>query len=336
VRVTRRKDERGAVAVIAAILALLLFAFSAYALDSGNLWQTRRNMVTASDAAALGAAEHYALGTDGCAASVASSLLTANRSDAQLDDCEPSGTSTVHGYVSVKGHANVSFTFAGMFGMSNKDVSSTTTAEWGIPSGAIGLRPIALCDKATPLLKQWLNLPAGPTGPTTTPITITLSNAQPDPCTDSGGNAAGNWGLVFGDGNNATSDIVDWLLNGYGTEVSVGDDAHANPGAFSGSVENALATLRDNQTWFPLPVFDRVDGSAGGNNAQYHVIAFVFVQLVAYDVSGTQATRYIEINLDRGIIQGPCCGTGPDTGTRVVRICDVDTLQPNTSDPRAC
>ena len=130
-RVTRRKDERGAVAVIAAILALLLFAFSAYALDSGNLWQTRRNMVTASDAAALGAAEHYALGTDGCAASVASSLLTANRSDAQLDDCEPSGTSTVHGYVSVKGHANVSFTFAGMFGLSNKDVSSTTTAEWG-------------------------------------------------------------------------------------------------------------------------------------------------------------------------------------------------------------
>ena len=142
--------------------------------------------------------------------------------------------------------------------------------------------------------------------------------------------------MVFGSGNNSTADTVNWPLNGYPTEVSVGEDVHANPGAFSGSVQNALATLRDNKTWFALPVFDQVDGSGNGNNAQYHVIAFVWVQLVSYKVTGPQANRYIEINLDRGIIQGSCCGTGPDSGTRVVRICDVDTLQPNTSDPRAC
>src|SRR4051812_15720106 len=231
-----RPDERGAVAVIVAVMALLLFAAAAYAIDLGNLWQTRRNMVTASDAAALGAASKFALGNDGCA-NDAPNLLKANRSDAALDVCAPSTTDTKDGYVTVKGHTTAEFGFAGLFGIQNHVVSSTTTARWGIASGAVGLRPIALCITATPQLGQWLNLPNGPTGPTTTPITIILNNSQPDSCKDSGGNVAGNWGLAFGTGNNANSDTVTWLNDGYPTQVNVGDDIHANTGAFSGSVQ---------------------------------------------------------------------------------------------------
>ena len=37
-----RRDERGAVAVIVAICAVMFFGFAAYAIDSGNAWQTRR------------------------------------------------------------------------------------------------------------------------------------------------------------------------------------------------------------------------------------------------------------------------------------------------------
>jgi Putative Flp pilus-assembly TadE/G-like len=336
VRVSARHNERGAVAVIVAILAPLLIAAVAYAIDTGNLWQTRRNMVTATDAAALGTAGHFALGSDGCAAGGAPTLLTQNRGDASLDSCQPSTTDTKRGHVTVQGHTTAEFTFAGIFGLQNHTVPSTTTALWGIPSGAIGLRPIALCITATAGLEQWLDLPNGPAGPTTSPLTITLSNSQPDPCLDSGGNVAGNWGLALGSGNNSNSDTADWLLNGFPDPVSIGDDIHANPGAFSGSLQNALQTLLDNHTWFPLPVFDRVDGLANGNNAQYHVVAFVFVQLVAYQVSGAQASRSITVNMDRGVIQGTCCLDGPDTGTRVVRICDVDTLNPDTSDPNAC
>ncbi len=335
-RVTTRHDEHGAVAVITAVLAVLLFAAAAYAIDSGNLWQTRRNMVTATDAGALGAAGKFAIGADGCGTGGAPTLLTDNRSDATLDACLPSTTNTQAGYVSVQGHTTAQFTFAGIFGIRSHAVSSTTTAQWGLPSGALGLRPIALCLTATPALEQWLNLPSGPTGPSTGPITIALGNSQPDSCKDSGGNVAGNWGLAFGSGNNSNSDTVSWLLNGYPNTVSIGDDIHANPGAFSGSLQNALQTLRDDETWFALPVFDRVDGNANGSNAQYHVVSFVWVQLVAYRVSGAQASRYITINLDRGVIQGTCCLAGPDTGTRVVRICDVNTLQPDTSDPNAC
>jgi hypothetical protein len=313
--------------VIVAIVSVVLFGAAAYAIDAGNVWQARRNMVTASDASALGAAGKFAVGQDGCGA--ATTLLTENRSDSVLDSCSPSSTSTDDGYVTVSGHATVPLSFAGLFGMTDKTVHSTTTARWGIPSGASGLRPIALCETATPALEQWLNLPSGPTGPTANPITITMSNTQPDACLDGSGKAAGNWGLAFGNGNNATSDTVSWLQNGYPKKVTIGSDIHANPGAFSGSIQDALRTLRDNGTWFPLPVFDRADGN--GNNTQYHVVAFVFVQLVAFDVSGTQANRNITLNFDRGVIQGTCCAPGPDTGVRAVRICDVDTNNPDTS-----
>jgi Flp pilus assembly protein TadG len=321
------RGERGAVAVVVAVVAVVLFGAAAYAIDTGNLWQTRRNMVTASDAGALAAAGQYARGLDGCAAAVG--VLTANRSDAALDSCTPSGTGT-HGYVTVSGHTTVPLSFAGIFGMSNKQVDAATTAEWGTPSSATGLRPIALCLTATPELEDWLNLPAGPSGPTTSPVKITLSNAQPDACVDSDGNASGNWGLAFGDGNTSNSSTKDWLENGYPNEVGIGENIDANTGAFSGSVADALETLQDDGTWFALPVFDRVVGE-GGTKATYHVVAFVRVQLVDYDVTGTQASRFITVNFDRGLIQGKCCGFGPDTGTHVVRICDVDAVNPDTS-----
>jgi Flp pilus assembly protein TadG len=329
-RAWKRNDEQGAVVVIVALVAVVLFAAAAYAIDAGNLWQTRRNMVTATDASALAAASQYALGEDGCASAI--QWLADNRADATIDACDPSG-STEAGYVTVGGHTVVPFSFAGIFGMKNQSVKSATTAKWGVPSGALGLRPIALCLSSTPGLEQWLNLPNGPTGPTTTPLTITLSNAQPDACKDSTGTAVGNWGLAFGSGNNANSDTVNWLNNGFPNQVNIGSDIVANPGAFSGSLQSALQTLADNNTWFALPVFDRVDnagGNGGGSNATYHVVAFVFVQLVAFNVSGNQAARYITVNLNLGVIQGTCCSTGPDSGTRVVQICDVDTLNPNT------
>jgi hypothetical protein len=284
-------------------------------------------MVTASDAGALAAAGQYARGLDGCA--TAAGILTANRSDAVLDSCRPSGTGT-RGYVTVSGHTTVPLSFAGIFGMSNKQVDAATTAKWGTPSATTGLRPIALCLTATPGLEDWLHLPDGPSGPTEAPVEIRLSNTEPDACVSADGKAAGNWGLAFGDGNTSNSDTKDWLENGYPNEVSIGDNVDANSGAFSGSVVDALETLRDDGTWFALPVFDRVDGQ-GGTKATYHVVAFARVQLVDFDVSGTQAQRFITVNLDRGLIQGKCCGFGPDTGTRVVRICDVDAINPDTS-----
>ena len=36
------RDQRGAVAIIVAICAVMIFGFAAYAIDSGHLWAARR------------------------------------------------------------------------------------------------------------------------------------------------------------------------------------------------------------------------------------------------------------------------------------------------------
>ena len=66
------RDQRGAVAVIVAICAVMLFGFAAYAVDSGHLWAARRGLITAADGAALASAKDYAIGKPGCATAAGS------------------------------------------------------------------------------------------------------------------------------------------------------------------------------------------------------------------------------------------------------------------------
>ena len=112
-----------------------------------NYLRLADDMVTATDASALAAAGQFAVGQDGCAD--AETWLVANRADAALDSCTPSGTDTRGGYVTVDGHTVVPYSFAGLFGLDDKEISSVTSAEWGLPTSVVGLRPIALCLTAT-------------------------------------------------------------------------------------------------------------------------------------------------------------------------------------------
>jgi len=326
-----RRDERGAVAVFVAICGALIFAGSAYAIDAGHLWETRRDMTTAADAAALASASDYALGKAGCD-DTANEYLDKNVDGAELEDCDHTGKTPDSGYVTVKGGTVADYTFAGIFGISDKDVHASTTAEYGIPTGVNGLRPFGLCLHGDNELKTWLNLPAGPTGQSQ-PITITYSKDQPDAC---GANAPGNWGVLdFNGGANSNADTKDWTLNGYPGEVAISPPTiPGDTGAFSNSLNSELNFLKNAGEFFGLPVFDSVTGN--GSNARFNIVAFVYVKIVDFKTTGSQAQRYMTLIFDRGVLSGRCCGSGIDTGVRAVRICDVDTLSPETSDPRAC
>lgn len=329
-RVAAARDERGAVAVIVAICAVVLFGFGAYAIDAGNLWQTRRNMVTATDASALAAASDYAVGSDGCS-STAASTLAANRADAAVDTCASgTGSAPDSGHVTVRATTTVDYLFAGVLGLTDADIHSTTTAEWGLPSGARGLRPFGLCIDANQQFTSWLNLPAGPTG-TSGVIRITYGKAQPLAC----GTAPGNWGVLdFNGGSNPQGETNEWAENGYPDLVSIGAQVPGNTGSFNTPLTSALDYLVASGEEFALPVFDAVANP--GSNASFHIVAFVNVKLVGFRLQGNQASRYMDLVFSSGVLEGTCCGNGLDTGARVLRICDVDTLSPNTSDPRAC
>jgi hypothetical protein len=320
------RDERGAVAVVVGVCALMIFAFAAYAIDSGQAWASRRHLITAADAGALAAAKGFAEGGNGC--SSAGTSVTANHASAAMTACNPSVVDNTRGNVTVQAKATVDYAFAGIFGQSSKAITATTTAQWGIPKSVAGLRPYGLCIDANQQLKAWLANPVGSSGT----VRVTYGKDQPTAC----GAAPGNWGVVdFDGGSNANSDTKDWTLNGYPGQVSVGDTLSGDTGAISNSLDSGLSFLKSSGETFALPVFDTITNP--GSNAQVHIVAFVLVKLVDYRVTGNQAARYLDVIFTNSIVSGTCCAVGGvDTGVRTIRICDVNTLTPNTSDPRAC
>src|SRR5437867_1812948 len=98
-----KKDERGIAAVIVAISLAALFGALLLSVDAGNLWQTRRNLITATDATALDRAREAALnGSSTACSSSWTSLLTSNGgSDVSPLACSTTGTNDT-GYVAIE------------------------------------------------------------------------------------------------------------------------------------------------------------------------------------------------------------------------------------------
>jgi hypothetical protein len=177
-RVARLRNDRGAVAVIVAIVMVVLLGAAALAIDAGNLWSLRRDLITATDASALAGASYLLRnGSAACSSAVASgpaspaggyatNQLTSNQASATLDatqgfvvypynnDCT-SGA----GKVSVLAYQPASLVFAPSIGLNgSQSVVSSSIAEYGSLVATGGLRPIGICQDAANI-QQWENAP---------------------------------------------------------------------------------------------------------------------------------------------------------------------------------
>ena len=308
-------SERGAVAVIVAICAVVLFGMAAYAIDAGDAWRTRRNLITATDAAALAAAEKYAVGSDGCSTEP-SIFVPANILEATVTRCAFTDLGDGAGYVTVDAEKTVDFKFAGVIGINSHDVASSTTAGFGLPQSLLGLRPLALCNQSDAFL-TWVadGMPLN-----SSPYTIPYTKESPGDC---GPNAPGNWGVLDLDGgSNSNRDTRDWLLNGYfGDFIDSDDVIPGDTGAFSNSLSTELNFLRTNHVVIDLPVYQAVSGN--GSNARFTLYGFVGVTIIDFRTTGPEAGRYITVSFTQGVAQGRCCSHGPDFGLRTVFICAV-------------
>jgi Flp pilus assembly protein TadG len=316
--------ERGAIAIMVALLLVVLFGFAAFALDTGNTWQARRHLITATDAAALGAAQDFAKGSDGCAGTD-DTLVSANFPGSSVQSCARSA-GTGAGYVTVTADHDVEWNFARIFGLNGKTITASTTAAWGSPLGLTGLRPLGLCVDETHL-KSWLA--SGPSGPSPT-YRISYTKDSPDLC--GGDKVPGNWGVQdFNGGSNGTPETRDWLENGYDGIVHKGDWIPGNTGAFSNSLGSELDTLVTTGVTFTLPVFSVATGN--GSNASFHIVDFVGVKLVGYKANGKESDRYIDLQFQMVVAQGECCDRGSFSGVSVVHVCSVDHA---VFDPSKC
>ena len=249
---------------------------------------------------------------NGCAGT-ASSYINTNDTKSTPSACAAyTGTAPSSGYVTVGATKPVSWHFANN---SDETLGSKTSAEWGLPGSADGMRPFAICENY-PAFNTWMNGSSGPSGTSGT-IQIPFTNGNLG-CQ----NAPGNWAFLDYNGTSGgANDLKDWFANGYPDPVTFPSNIMPQTGHVS-SLQSTLQTLVDAGTIFPIAVYDLVTGN--GNNASYHAVGVVKVQLIAFQITGSPDNQYMTFKFVPGFVTGVCCGSGPDTGARVVNICAVN------------
>lgn len=313
------RSERGVASAIMVLFLSAALGLAALVVDVGNSWQERRHVVTATDSAALAAVQDYVRGEAGCALSAPGSIA-ANNPDASMTSCtHVPPTAGTPGRVTVEAEATVDFIFANVLGIADTTVSSSTSASYDV-AGTIdgGLRPFGLCvdyiDELTPTMVpgngEIYRIYYGRT-------------AQITNC-NGGDPISGNWGVLdFDGGSNSQNDIKDWTMDGYDGSVSIGDWIEGTPGSFSNSLRDQLQHLVDNVDHFTLPIFSEYN-DLNGANAEFLIDNFAVVKLHDFKTTGSQDSRYIDLEFLEEVVQGGGGGPGPGLGAYVIGICAVD------------
>ena len=273
--------ERGAVAVLIAILMVTLLGFAALAVDVGMLFAERTQLRNGADAAALAVAQKCAkdLNDVDCSATstLAGGLANSNAGDGLsniksllLDKSNRTVTVAAGAQEAGKAPNEVSLFFARVLGYNSAEVSATSSVTWGSPVKGPTAFPVAfsICQ-----VQGYLN------------GTLQLlqnhgSNANPD-CNygPSGAAVQGGFGWLASDpgvcgglidlaasesgsdpGNSYPS-VCTAILNGWAADISAGKD---------------VVVL--------LPVFNKVTGT--GSGAVYGLISFAAFKVKGWKFSG--------------------------------------------------
>jgi hypothetical protein len=256
----RFEDERGISTVIVAISLIALFGAAMLSIDYGNTIQTRRNLITGTDATALEQARVEAktpgaacqLGwTDYLARNVGTFLTTPAPTCIRHPDPAHPGT----GWIEVQAYKESQTRLGGLFGIGNTRPWSLSAAQYGFATGVRGLRPMSFCN-LNGHIQEWLDIvDLEPDGSTITPAEqLQYDLLRGLPPTDHpiyigagvvhrmfetktwggggtcpGGGASGNWGWqdfncengVSGSCGNNNADLGEWIRDGWDGNVGV-------------------------------------------------------------------------------------------------------------------
>lgn len=328
----RGQGEDGISAVITVISLFGVLTALLLSLDAGNVWQTRRAVVTATDATALEQARIAAISGPAAACADYSSSLKRNAGNAtQPVTCTVvQGPTANTGYITVEARKPVPVRFGGIYGQGDTTAFSSSSARWGYITRLEAARPIGICIANEHVASYISGGPDIGIHPSPGVHRVMFTKANPAQC---GTSAPGNWGFIdFDGGSNSSTDLRQWLISGYQGTVAVGDcDAVApvgtpcsgDTGSAGGSIASALDTLVASGQPFPIVIFDSAMGT--GSTVSYNVHSFLGVILHGYKVNGAQATRYFDLEFTRLIRSGNCCQVaGPNTGVLGIRLCGID------------
>lgn len=305
-----QNKERGSISLIAVFALVPILITCAVVADVARVWASRVTLQNGVEAAAVAAALSWSAGQQQCRADDLA-LVSRDGATPQSVNCAVSGTSS-RGVVRVSAIDDVDLMFASLVGRSSANVDASTGVLVGPSSSAFGLRPFALCDHH-PAVLAWID--SGFT--LTSPATITFSSNG----TSCGGPAPGNWGVLdFDGGSNSTGDIENWLSNGYGTDVSVGDVISGDPGAPSSSLNTSGFVGKH----VVVPLFGTV--TLQGSHAAYTITGFAEVYVESVTLTGASASRSITVRFERGTVHGSVGTTfATNFGLSAWKVCSYDS-----------
>ncbi len=260
----RLREERGASAVLVALLLVPLLGFAAIAVDIGSLYAEKARLQIAADAAALAVAQDCARGNCGDMLATAQALITAN--DGEGSAAHPVLSNDPLS-VTVTGSAPTEHWFAPVIGHDSTAVTATATVGWGGPSRGTAMLPLTF---------SWCSFQiqtGGGLPSNTTEHTIRLSKTAQDECTGPSGNVVpGGFGFLETDhgGCEVTSAIAELMYSSPGESPPSGCDA--------ADFEAMLG-----QTVL-LPIFDKFGGT--GSSAWYRVYGYAAFRLTGYHFTG--------------------------------------------------
>jgi Flp pilus assembly protein TadG len=263
----RLAEERGATAVIFALLLVPLLGFAAIAVDIGSLYADRAELQTSADAAAFGVAQDCARGNCGNMLATAQGLIVANLGEATASQPVLSNAPLS---VTVTGRTPQQHWFAPVIGHDSTAVSATATVGWGGPSRGTAVLPLTF---------SWCSFKAQtggglPSGTTEQIIKLSKSDDLGSQCTGPSGNfVPGGFGFLTTDAGRCS------------VTSAIGQLMHSSPGESppNGCTAADFASFIGKTVL--LPIFDLYGGT--GSGAWYRVYGYAAFKLTGYQFVGS-------------------------------------------------
>ena len=295
--------ERGAIAVMVALLLVPMLGFGALVVDVGALVQERRDLQNGADAAAFAVAEDCAAGAScGTYLVTADEYVDLNAADDDSDVVEVCGSGPgltgcsnppalpagATGYVRVvdstreasSGSDQITFTLARALGFDGDTVQMSATVAWGAPASATTV-PLTLswCE-----YDEFTSANGFAEGPpfSVDPIVAYFHDA---------GSSAPASTSCSGPAGQDTPGGFGWLLDSDGDCQA---DTSAD-GTYSADVGNDVPAACSNllanwlNTTVLIPIYDEVVDP--GANASYHIVGYAAFHIVGYRFPGGPSNR---------------------------------------------
>jgi putative Flp pilus-assembly TadE/G-like protein len=305
---SRHKDSSGQAFVLTIMFLLVLMGMATAVLDVGSWYRAHRALQATVDAAALAGAQ--ALPEDsGEASALANEYATKNGGGSMTitfsEEVFPDDTINVEGTRPAPGF------FAKVFGVDSITVRTHAKARAGFPVQAKYVVPIVVDEKHEKLKCN----PNPCAGLTELKYQHLKKNGSPD--------GAGNFGFInlTGDNGVGTSDLENWITNGFDKYLGLGDyDARTGNPFSSSHIKDTLDARVGDIMLFPI--YRKLSGS--GTNAKYEIIGWAGFRLTGVDVKGNDEKlfgEFVSVTWD-GIQASTASAAPPNFGVKNVSLID--------------